>query len=177
MTRPRKKSRRKRDSNPASSALEADALPLGQRGGRMRGNRGSGTPWRDSRESWSETGQSLHSTASVAKWVRRPPRERKIPGSNPDCTGTFSAGSCHSIELKFDTSVTTLPCALRYRVSAGTGQPGVSILWLGEVESLNCNFYLSLAPRTIVCADLSLRYTRMTWSSCSCYRYKPLDIA
>ena len=35
MTRPRKKSRRKRDSNPGSSALEADALPLGQRGGHM----------------------------------------------------------------------------------------------------------------------------------------------
>ena len=33
MTRPRKKSRRKRDLNPGSSALEADALPLGQRGG------------------------------------------------------------------------------------------------------------------------------------------------
>ena len=29
-----KKSRRKQDSNPGSSALEADALPLGQRGGR-----------------------------------------------------------------------------------------------------------------------------------------------
>ena len=33
VTRLRKKSRRKRDSNPGSSALEADALPLGQRGG------------------------------------------------------------------------------------------------------------------------------------------------
>ena len=33
MTRPRKKSRRKRDSNPGPPALEADALPLGQRGG------------------------------------------------------------------------------------------------------------------------------------------------
>ena len=32
MTRPPKKSRRKRDSNLGSSALEADALPLGQRG-------------------------------------------------------------------------------------------------------------------------------------------------
>ena len=31
-----KKSRRKRDSNPGSSALEADALPLGQRGGASR---------------------------------------------------------------------------------------------------------------------------------------------
>ena len=37
MTRPRKKSRRKRDSNPGPSALEADALPLGQRGGRGGG--------------------------------------------------------------------------------------------------------------------------------------------
>ena len=36
MTRPRKKSRRRRDSNPGSSALEADALPLGQRGGHVR---------------------------------------------------------------------------------------------------------------------------------------------
>ena len=33
MTRPQKKSLRKRDSNPGPSALEADALPLGQRGG------------------------------------------------------------------------------------------------------------------------------------------------
>ena len=31
MTRPRNKSRRKRDLNPGSSALEADALLLGQR--------------------------------------------------------------------------------------------------------------------------------------------------
>ena len=39
----------------------------------------------------------------------------------------------------------TLPGAWLYRVSAGTGQPGVSILWLGEVESWICNFYLSVA--------------------------------
>ena len=32
-----KKSRRKRDSNPGSSALEADALPVGQRGGMYYG--------------------------------------------------------------------------------------------------------------------------------------------
>ena len=38
MTRARKKSRRKRDSNPGPSALEVDALPLGQRGGHARGN-------------------------------------------------------------------------------------------------------------------------------------------
>ena len=28
-------------------------------------------------------------TASLAWWLRRPPRERKIPGSNPACTGIF----------------------------------------------------------------------------------------
>ena len=33
MTQPRKKSWRKRDSNPGPSALEEDAFPLGQRGG------------------------------------------------------------------------------------------------------------------------------------------------
>ena len=54
-----------------------------------------------------------------------------------------------------------LPGAWRYRVSAGTGWPGISILWLGEVDSLNCNFYLSVAVCKIVGADPSLRYTRM----------------
>ena len=54
----------------------------------------------------------------------------------------------------------TLPGAWRYRVSTGTGRPGVSILWLGEMESLICSFYLSVAARKIVCADPSLRYTR-----------------
>ena len=41
MTRPEKKSRRKRDSNPGSSALEADALPTRPRkrcGRRKRSN-------------------------------------------------------------------------------------------------------------------------------------------
>ena len=55
----------------------------------------------------------------------------------------------------------TLPGTWRYRVSTGTGWPGVCRLWLGEMESLVCNFYLSVAARTIVWADLSLRYTGM----------------
>ena len=41
----------------------------------------------------------------------------------------------------------TLPGAWHYSVSAGTGWPGVSILWLGEMESLICHFYLSVAAR------------------------------
>ena len=59
--------------------------------------------------------------------VRRPPRERKIPGSNPACAGTFS-GSSHTSDLKFGTPVATKPGAWRCSVSAGTGRPGVSIL-------------------------------------------------
>ena len=59
--------------------------------------------------------------------VRCPPRERKIPGSNPACAGIFS-GSSHTSDLKIGTPVATLPGAWRYRVSAGTGRPGVSIL-------------------------------------------------
>ena len=55
----------------------------------------------------------------------------------------------------------TLPGTWRYRVSTGTGRPGVSILWLGEVERLICNVYLSVAARKIVWADPSLRYTSL----------------
>ena len=51
----------------------------------------------------------------------------KIPGSNPACAGIFS-GSSHTSDLKIGTPVATLPDAWRYRVSAGTGWPGVSIL-------------------------------------------------
>ena len=36
--------------------------------------------------------------------VRRPPRERKIPGSNPACAGIFS-GSSHTSDLKMGTPV------------------------------------------------------------------------
>ena len=57
--------------------------------------------------------------------VRRPPRERKVPGSNPACAGIFS-GPSHTSDLKIGTPVATLPW--RYEVSAGTGWPGVSML-------------------------------------------------
>ena len=59
--------------------------------------------------------------------VRRPPRERKIPGSNPACAGIFS-GSSHTSDFKIGTPVAILPGPWRYLVSAGTGRPGVSIL-------------------------------------------------
>ena len=70
------------------------------------------------------------------KWLRRPPRERKIRGSNPASDGDLSG---HTSDLNIGTPVATSPGAWRYRVSARTGRPGVSILWLGEVDSLICN--------------------------------------
>ena len=54
------------------------------------------------------------------------------PGSIPACGG-FS-GSSHTKTLKTGT-----PVATRYRVSAETDWPGVSILWLSEVECLTRN--------------------------------------
>ena len=58
--------------------------------------------------------------------VRRPPRERKVPGSNPASGGIFS-GPSHTSGLKIGTPVANLPGFWRYRVSAGTGWPGTSI--------------------------------------------------
>ena len=92
---------------------------------------------------------SVSCTASLAQWLRRPPRERKVPGSNPACAGIFS-GSSHTSDLNIGTPVATLPGAWRYRVSAGTGRPGVSMLRLGEVEGWICNFCLSVAARKMV---------------------------
>ena len=71
-----------------------------------------------------------------------PPRWR--PGWNTASAGIFP-GSSHTSDLEIDTPVATLPGAWRYKVSAGTGWPGVSTLWLGEMESLICNFCLSVA--------------------------------
>ena len=85
---------------------------------------------------------------------------RADPGFKSCFRRDFS-GSSHTDDFKIGTQVATLPGAWRYRVSAGTGHPGVSILWLGEVESLVCNFYLSVAARKIIWADPSLRYTSM----------------
>ena len=42
----------------------------------------------------------LYRTASVAEWLRRPPRERKIQGSNPPaCAGIFP-GSSHTSDFQ-----------------------------------------------------------------------------
>ena len=82
------------------------------------------------------------------------------PGFKSSLRRDFSMSS-HTSDLKIGIPVATLPGVWHYSVSAGTGRPGVSILWLGEVESLICNFYLSVAAWQIVGTDSSLRYTSM----------------
>ena len=71
------------------------------------------------------------------------------PGFESRLRRGFSVTS-HTSDFEIGTPVATLPGAWRYRVSAGTGWPGVSILCLGEMESLICNSFLSVAARTLV---------------------------
>ena len=71
------------------------------------------------------------------------------PGFESRLRRDFS-GSSHTSDLKIGTPVASLPGAWRYRISTGTGRPGVSILRLGEVESLTCDFNHSVAARKIV---------------------------
>ena len=103
-------------------------------------------------------GQLTYSVWQSLNRIYLLPWERKIPGLNPDCAGIFS-GSSHSSDSKIGTPVATLPGAWRYRVSAGTGRPGVSILWLGEVESLICNFsvwqHVKLSEQICPCDTLA----------------------
>ena len=65
----------------------------------------------------------------LALYVSRPPRwpSGKASALRAEDPGIFS-GSSHTSDLNIGTPVATLPSAWRYRVSAGTGQPGVSIL-------------------------------------------------
>ena len=65
------------------------------------------------------------------------------------CCWDFSKSS-HTSDLETGSPVAAPPGAWCYRVRAGTGWPGVRILRLGEVESLTCNFYLSVAACSIV---------------------------
>ena len=69
----------------------------------------------------------------------------------------------------------TLPGVWHYRVSAGTGWPSVSILWLGEVESLICNFHLIVAAHKLVWADLSSRFTSMVLGRLSTNKQQPFS--
>ena len=61
-----------------------------------------------------------------------------------------AVGVSHSSDSKSGIPVATMPGARRCRVSVGTGRRGVSILGLGEIAGLICNFCLSVAARAIV---------------------------
>ena len=80
-------------------------------------------------------------------------------GSVPALTVELLSRSSHTSGLRNGTPAATLPGACHHTVGIETGRSGVNILWLGEIASLTCSFYLSLAARTIVWADPSLRYT------------------
>ena len=84
------------------------------------------------------------------------------PGFESHLRRDFS-GSKHTSHLKTGTSVASLPRALRHKDSTGTGQPGVSILWLGEVESLTTNFCLVVAAHKIIWADPPRRTQACCW--------------
>ena len=53
--------------------------------------------------------------------------KKSLWGGFVACAGIFP-GSSHTSDLQIGTPVATLPGAWRYRVSAGTGWPSVSIL-------------------------------------------------
>ena len=59
-------------------------------------------------------------------------------------------GSSPTSDLKIGTPGATLPGAWRYRVSALTGWPGVSVLSLADRKTLIYNFCLSVAARKLV---------------------------
>ena len=59
--------------------------------------------------------------------VKAPASGTEDLGFESRLRGDFS-GSSHTSDLKIGMPVATLPGVWRYRVSAGTGQPGVSIL-------------------------------------------------
>ena len=65
-------------------------------------------------------------------------------------TGGNFSGWRHASDLKSDAPEATLLCVWRYRVSAGIGWAGDSVMWQGEEENLISNFCLSVAARTIV---------------------------
>ena len=60
-------------------------------------------------------------------------------------------------DLKIGVPVVTLPDAWGTRISTETDVSRVSILCLAEKETLTCYFFVSVATRTVVTVDSSLR--------------------
>ena len=66
--------------------------------------------------------------------VMRPPRERKILGSNPACAGIFS-GTSHTSDLKIGTPVATLPGVIGSELGL-VGPVSVYCDWVGRTFDL-----------------------------------------
>ena len=102
--------------------------------------------------------------ASLAKWLRL-----RLKISRPRFDSCFRCASLyrssHTRDFIINTPVAALPGTWHYRVSAGTGWPGVSVLCLGEMESLICNFYPSVAAHAIVWAPPSLCMLTCCWDA------------
>ena len=71
----------------------------------------------------------LHTSHRLAGLVVKASASREEdPGFESRLRRDFFPGSSHTSDLKIGTPVATLTGAWRYRVSAGTGRSGVSIL-------------------------------------------------
>ena len=68
-----------------------------------------------------------HAHSLVGLVVKASTSKAEDPGFDSRLRRNFS-GSSYTGDLKTGTPVAILPVAWRYRVSAGTGRPGVSIL-------------------------------------------------
>ena len=73
--------------------------------------------------------QKVYSSCAPRRWPSGTASASRAedPGFESRLSRDFS-GSSHTSDSKIGTPVATLPGAWRYRVSAGTGRPGVSIL-------------------------------------------------
>ena len=73
-------------------------------------------------------GASAESDRLVGLVVKASALRMEDPGFESRLRRVFFSGSYHTSDLKNDTPVASLPDAWCYKVSAGTGQPGVSIV-------------------------------------------------
>ena len=79
-----------------------------------------------------EDGKFLYrQTTSMATWLRRPPRERKILGSNPACAEIFP-GSTHTSDLKL--ALQWLPCQAPGVIGSALGLVGLVLVYCDWVR-------------------------------------------
>ena len=113
-----------------ASGLSKTVLQATVQGGRRRGRQKK--KWTDNIAEW--TVKSFAMTQALAHDQRLGGLVVKASASGAEYPGfesrlrRDSSGSSHTSDFKIGTPVATLPGAWRYRVSAGTGRPGVSIL-------------------------------------------------